>query len=161
MTPSPYVFNKVSIFKLKPIIPYFPTILDTPSIELFSETPALKTKSFPEKKLNSETIFSHSRRKYPTFKKALSSKRFATLSRHSEHVHTNFDPTCQGESNTSSISLFETECPPTKGILFCENPKVSSDPHVLPTETEVKGSSSETSSLSSYSPPISSSKPSL
>ena len=47
--PSPYVFNKVSSFEVKPDIPYFPTILATPSVESFTETPALKTKSFLEK----------------------------------------------------------------------------------------------------------------
>ena len=45
--------------------------------------------------------------------------------------------------------------------MFCEEPKVSSAPHVLSTETEVKGSSYDTSISSSYSPPISSSKPSI
>ena len=39
---------------------------------------------------------------------------------------------------------FETEYFPTKGFILCEESKVSSAPHVLPTETEVAGSIYET-----------------
>ena len=83
-TPSPSVSNKVYAFKVKSSIHYFPEILATPSSESFSETPSFNAKSFPKKNLDLDFVFSHSRTKYLSFKKALSSKRIITPARPEE-----------------------------------------------------------------------------
>ena len=89
---SHYALNKVSTLKVKPTIPSFPVITSTPSIESYEEIPSLKTKSFLEKKLNLETIFSHSRRKFLTFKKVLLSERFTAPYLPEEHASTISSP---------------------------------------------------------------------
>ena len=65
--------------------------------------------------------------------------------RTAKHDLVTFDSASHKESSISSISSFKPKCPPNKGILLCEEPKISSAPHALPNENEVKGSSSETS----------------
>ena len=59
--PSPSTPNKVSDFEVKPDISYFPTILVTPYVESFVETPTFNDKCCLEKKFNLEFIFSNSR----------------------------------------------------------------------------------------------------
>ena len=80
-SPIPSVSNKASAFKVKPSITYFPTILATPSIESFAEIPGFNTKSFPEKKLDLEFVFSYSRIKSISLKKSLSSEMIIAPSR--------------------------------------------------------------------------------
>ena len=83
-----------------------------------------------------------------TFKKVLSSESITTPTRLAEHVSPTFEPASHEEFSISSIPSFGSECPTAKGTLLCEDPKVSSTPRVLPNETEVEGSSYETSSSS-------------
>ena len=119
--PSPSEFNKVHAFKVKPVIPSFPAIVATTSVESCAETPALRNNYFPENKFNLETIFSHSRRKYLTFKKALSSKGLTTPTHPLEHISVTFDHEYHEESNISSIFSFETECPPDSKFTSTSN----------------------------------------